>query len=120
MLSVLLIDDDEDLLEMVEMVLTNSSMRVETSTSGASLMNSLRTSNPDIIVMDIYLGDSDGRNLCQRLKSSKEYGHIPVILYSAGVITPESINEAGADEFIPKPFRIDDLVQKIRALTTAA
>ncbi len=120
MLSVLLIDDDTDLLEMVEMVLTNSSMRVETSTSGASLMSSVSELNPDIIVMDIYLGDSDGRNLCQRLKSSKEYSHIPVILYSAGVITPESILEAGADEFIPKPFRIDELIKKIKELTTAA
>ena len=117
MLSVLIVDDDVDLLEMVGMVLSNSTMRVETSTSGAGLEEKVHDMNPDIILMDIYLGDSDGRILCQYLKSSDKYKHIPIILYSAGVISPESILEARADEFMGKPFQIAELIGKIRRLT---
>ena len=119
MLSVLLVDDDEDLLEMVEMVLENSSMEVETLTSGSGLQDKIKEVNPDVLVMDIYLGDADGRLLCEQLKHSDQFKHLPVILYSAGIITPESIKVSQANEFLAKPFQIDELVNKIKHLAAS-
>ena len=67
---------------------------------GKGLFDTLSNFRPDIVIMDIYLGDSDGRNLCQQLKTSTDFKNIPIILYSAGIITKESIEQSMADEFI--------------------
>ena len=114
MKKVLVVDDDTDLLEMVQMVLVRHNMNVQIISKGAGLYDSLREIKPDIILMDIFLGDSDGRELCFELKQSQEFKDIPVILYSAGHITSASIRESLADDFLVKPFDISKLVSKIR------
>lgn len=114
--KVLILDDDADLLEMVDTVLTYNDMTVHCIQKGSALFESIGAVNPDIILMDIFLGDTDGRQLCRQLKTSSSFSHIPVILYSAGNITSESIKEALSDEFIVKPFDINHLVKKINAL----
>ena len=114
--NVLVIDDDVDLLEMVEAVLISYNMRVSCTSTGSQLFESIKTANPDIILMDIYLGDADGRELCQNLKSSEEFSHIPVILYSAGNISRSSIHNSKADDFIVKPFDVGMLAQKINSM----
>ena len=112
-MNVLVVDDDKDLLEMVSLVLRKHDMTVACLHEGANLFQKLSLSQPDIILMDIYLGDSDGRELCRQLKESSEYKHLPVILYSAGNITLASIQESLANDFIAKPFDISSLVKKI-------
>jgi DNA-binding response OmpR family regulator len=114
--NVLVIDDDVDLLEMVEAVLTSYDMQVSISSNGSTLFESVKSVQPDIILMDIYLGDADGRELCQNLKSSDEFGHIPVILYSAGNISKSSIHNSKADDFIVKPFDVGVLAKKITSM----
>lgn len=113
MLNVLVVDDDTDLLEMVSLVLTSHNMKVECLNKGDLLFQSVATDKPDIVLMDIYLGDSDGRDLCRTLKSSDQYHNIPVILYSAGNITAASVQESKADDFLSKPFDIRQLINKI-------
>jgi len=117
--SVLIVDDDTDLLEMMELVLSNANMKVDCLNKGASLFDSLASINPDILVMDIYLGDTDGRSLCYSLKTSERFKHIPVILYSAGIVTRDSVQRSLADEFIIKPFHVDELMNKISGLINA-
>lgn len=114
--NVLVIDDDVDLLEMVETVLTSYDMQVSCANAGSKLFDSLKARRPDIILMDIYLGDADGRELCHDLKKSEEFSHIPVILYSAGNISRSSIQESKADDFIVKPFDVSMLAKKINAM----
>ncbi len=114
--SVLVVDDDRDLLEMVGSVLSSYKMKVHCLSEGATLFNTINEVHPDVLLMDIYLGDSDGWNLCHSIKTSDDYKHIPVILYSAGYVTTASIHEALADEFLVKPFNIKDLINKINTL----
>jgi len=116
--SVLIVDDDLDLLEMMEIVLRRSEMEVACLDHGAGLFTTLSNFRPDIVIMDIYLGDADGRNLCQQLKTSADYKDIPIILYSAGIITKESIDQSLADEFIVKPFNVQQLLGRISSLTS--
>jgi len=115
--SVLIVDDDKDLLEMMEIVLKRSEMIVECLDHGAGLFDTLAQFRPDIVIMDIYLGDADGRELCQQLKNSTEYKDIPIILYSAGIITRDSIQQSQADEFVVKPFNVQQLLARIARLT---
>jgi DNA-binding response OmpR family regulator len=113
MVNVLIVDDDEDLLEMVTLMLRASSMLVKTLNTGALLLETVGAQPPDVLLMDIFLGDSDGRQLCKQLKSSRAYSGFPVFLYSAGEITNASIVESDADYFLRKPFEMSHLVARI-------
>jgi DNA-binding response OmpR family regulator len=112
MLNILVVDDDADLAEMVTILLTRSGMCVHNLSSGNGLTETIISFRPDIILMDIYLGDHDGRELCRSLKTG-DYKSIPVILYSAGHITVASVKASMADAFIAKPFELDVLLDKI-------
>ena len=114
--SVLVVDDDADLLEMVDLALSFHGFKITTIAGGAFFFDTIATVKPDIILLDVFLGDSDGRNLCQNLKTGSEYHDIPVILYSAGNISASSIQQSGANAFVSKPFDLKQLAEKIKTL----
>ncbi len=113
---VLVLDDDKDLLEMVEVVLTNFKMQVYCLSDSTKLFEELERVKPSLLLMDIFLGSNDGRALCNQIKTDDDYSHIPVILYSAGNISQDSIEASMTNDFIPKPFDIKFLVDKIKSL----
>src|SRR5579862_6856931 len=119
MLSALIIDDDADLLEMVGTILTNHGIKATCVGHADEITEILKKKKPDIILMDIYFGNADGREVCRTLKSSKRFHSIPIILYSAGQITSASVNDSKADDFISKPFNIRELMRKIGSLIKA-
>ena len=113
---ILVVDDDTDLLELVTLVLKRSHYQVTALQDGTKVVPVVSDINPDIILMDIYLGSTDGRNICRNLKTSEAHRNIPVILYSAGNITSQSIRESMADSFIVKPFNNAEILEKIQSL----
>lgn len=113
---ILVVDDDADLLELVSLVLKRSHYQVTALQDGAKVMQSVENGTPDVILMDIYLGETDGRVICRDLKTNEKFHNIPVILYSAGNITNQSIKESMADSFIVKPFNNAEILNKISAL----
>jgi len=115
MANVLVIDDDTDLAEMVTMMLNRAGMQVESIAAAETIIETIGRFRPDIILMDIYLGDQDGRDISRSLKTSETFGSIPIILYSAGHITALSVQESLADDFIAKPFGMEQMVSKIRS-----
>jgi DNA-binding response OmpR family regulator len=115
MTTVLVVDDDKDLLEMMSLVLTKYDLNISCISKGLKLFDSINAVNPDLVLMDIFLGDADGRELCHQLKVSA-HNQLPVILYSAGQITPLSIKNSLADDFVTKPFNISILASKIKGL----
>jgi DNA-binding response OmpR family regulator len=110
--KILLIDDDEDLSEMVSLALTRYNMKVYSYTDCTNLSQKIIECNPDVILMDIYVGGDDGRKICFNHKNSV-HQKIPVILYSAGNIISSSIKDSLANDFIQKPFNISQLVERI-------
>ena len=116
MQEILVVDDDRDLLEMVEMTLSRLGYHITALAKGSFFFNTVESTRPDIILLDIFLGDADGRTLCYNLKLQTAYEDIPVILYSAGYVPLSTIEHSKADEFIIKPFDIKYLVEKIKTL----
>ncbi|HTD92226.1 MAG TPA: response regulator [Chitinophagaceae bacterium] len=116
MRKILVVDDDEDLLEMVTLVFMSRGMRVSSLNKGSGFFEIIEKEKPDIIIMDIYLGDADGRDLCRRYKESANSRLLPVILYSAGNIPPASIEISLADDFLQKPFDIGFLMKRVNQL----
>lgn len=113
---ILVVDDDADLLELVTLVLKRSNYQVTALQDGNKVFPFVTESVPDIILMDIYLGSTDGRNICKNLKTDENFRNIPIILYSAGNISSQSIKESMADSFIVKPFNNAEILEKIQSL----
>ena len=117
MIRVLVVDDDKDLLEMVSLMLSFSGFSVSQLDTGNALMPTIGDQPPDVVLMDIFLGDCDGRDLCRTLKNNPGASHVKVMLYSAGTIDPENARQSGADDFIAKPFEMGELIARVKALT---
>ena len=114
--NVLLIDDDPGILDAVSALLEYGGYQVSNLSNPAELLTK-KEELPDIILLDILLSGIDGRNVCKDLKSNESTRRIPVILLSASKDIELSARHSGADDFLAKPFEMDDLFDKIGKLT---
>ncbi|MDB5119394.1 MAG: response regulator receiver protein [Sphingobacteriales bacterium] len=106
-------DDDLDILEVIKQILELNDYEVETSLNGLSLMNEVYP-NPDLILLDILMPDTDGRDICRAIKTGIHTHHTPVIMMSAFSDLSTIIFDTKADDFITKPFEISELLIKIK------
>lgn len=115
MKTILVIDDDPYILDAIMFTLEDEGYTVVTSQHGKDAEKLMKKNGtlPDLVIMDVLLSGKDGRVICRKLKNSPVTGHIPVIMISAKPDTDKSIHEAGADEFLAKPFEIDDLLSLV-------
>ena len=118
--KILVVDDQEDMLFMIKSVLSKSGFEVVTNSNG-NILEALSTGpHPDLIILDINLGDTDGRDICFFLKSKEETKHIPVILISAVMDLLKISGDCGAEDFLAKPFRAPQLINKVISILNAA
>lgn len=108
MFKILLLDDDNSILEVVSLVLARKKLEVIAINDPSLLHSLLAQHHPDLLLMDIALGNYDGRNLCREIKDSPT-AVIPVVLFSAQSFTDDSICECKADAVIKKPFQLQQL-----------
>jgi len=117
--KILVVDDDSEILELFQDVLTSDG-RFEIKTAGTGYDAGLLTESfrPDLILLDYMLPDINGNVVCQRIRNNPDLEHTKVIIVS-GVVNQDEIDEllgAGADEFIKKPFNIEQLMQRVSDL----
>jgi DNA-binding response OmpR family regulator len=121
MRRILAVDDDKDILEVLQYILEESGYEVETLSDGHDLFGHIKAHTPDLILLDIMLGNMDGRQLCREVKAKRETHDIPVILISASHNVSDSMNQKGSpDAFIAKPFDISELLDTIKLQLSAA
>jgi DNA-binding response OmpR family regulator len=114
MARILIIDDDEGIIDAMTILLEQDGHQVETSFDTIEALACPTVNQlPDIILIDVLLSGHDGRQVCSRLKAQPHTSHIPVIMISAHPSAQESITASGADDFLAKPFNIDDLEKTI-------
>lgn len=113
--SVMVVDDDEDLLRMAKLVLERKGFHVETRNAAPDWQDLQRTA-PAVIFMDIALGTENGMEACLAIKSNEQFASLPVILISGQGETRlrEEVERSHADGFLSKPFSSDLLVQLSR------
>lgn len=112
MKTILIIDDDETILEVVRIILEDAGYQVMSSSSG-DIIDRL-TMLPDLIFLDVLLSGEDGVEICKKIKVTKILKHIPVVMLSAHSSAGKVSEACGADDFLPKPFDIDVLVGKVK------
>lgn len=122
MRRILAVDDDHDILEVLQFILEDSGYEVDTLTDGHYLMETIRDKHPDLILLDIMLGNLDGRELCKAVKKEAATHDIPVIMISASHTVGSTLNqENGPNDFVAKPFDINVLLNSIkRQLSSSA
>jgi len=117
MKKIIVVDDDEEVLDTIELVLEIGGYEVEPLSDAEGLHETIGSFNPDLIILDIVLGKIDGRTLCNEIKTNPKTKHIPILMMS-GLYKAEEINvlETPPDDFMPKPFKMDVLLEKIESL----
>ncbi len=122
MRRILAVDDNEDILEIIKLILEDFGYEVTTLIDGTMIFDAIDTSHPDLILLDVMLGNADGRELCKRIKQAPETHDIPVILVSASHQVAErvTLNSGAPDDFLAKPFDINDLLEKVESHLAAA
>lgn len=116
MCKVLIVDDDKDLLEVVAALLNKKGFEVKTNLNWNNGFEIINEFQPNLIILDVFLSEVDGLEICKQLKSSPDTKHIPVIIFSGYPRIAESVTyEYGADDFIAKPFEVNDLVTKMHS-----
>ena len=106
---ILVADDDPGIGDMLQLMLEDTGHEVEVQANGQAVQH-MTEPLPDLLILDIRLSGINGQTICQQLKSREATRHIPIILLSAHQDTPRLAREAGADDFLAKPFQMKDLL----------
>lgn len=107
-MKIIIVDDEEEILYISQQVLSKLGHEVVTDQTG-DLVKNMDHSKTGLVILDIDLGNNDGRFICRMLKVQDRTKDIPVILASASPELPATSMRYGADDFLPKPFGLSDL-----------
>jgi two-component system, OmpR family, alkaline phosphatase synthesis response regulator PhoP len=120
--SVLVVDDEEDILELIQYNLEKEGYTVKTVKTGEECLAIVGKLAPDIVVLDLMLPGLDGLEVCKRLKRSEDSRSIPVLMLTAKSEDSDIVSglELGADDYITKPFSPKVLIARVRAVLRRA
>ena len=116
--TVLLIDDEKDILEMVRYNLEKEGFDAILATSGQSGLDIATKHKPDLLILDLMMPGLDGVEVCKRLRANPSTNRIPIIMLTARAAETDRIVglEIGADDYITKPFSPRELVARVKAV----
>lgn len=118
MKKILVVDDNSDILAVMKLYLNNKGFNVVTESNGSEAHNVVNAFKPDLIILDVFLGNSDGRKICNELKMQEETKNTPIIIFSANAKPDDVMKACSANEFLPKPFELSNLLKIIQRYTS--
>jgi two-component system OmpR family response regulator len=118
--QLLLVDDEENLRSMLTAALRHSGFAVETAATGRDALSLVPSVRPDLVLLDVMLPDLDGFEVCRRLRS--DGSRVPVLFLTARDATEDKVRglTLGGDDYLVKPFSLDELVARVGALLRRA
>jgi two-component system OmpR family response regulator len=120
---VLVVDDEEHITELVAMGLGYNGFDVERVATGRAALDAIERHRPDLIVLDVMLPDLDGFEVARRLRSSEGAGTaVPIIFLTARDTTADKVQglRLGSDDYVTKPFSIEELIERVKAVLRRA
>lgn len=115
-MEILVVDDNKDICELIENILLSDGYDVESCCNPLEFENILKESKPKLIITDLLMSGYDGRTLTKKVKENAETESIKIMMMSAHPDAKKLSENAGVDDFLAKPFEIDDLVNKVKNL----
>jgi two-component system, OmpR family, KDP operon response regulator KdpE len=112
--SVLAVDDEPHVLEALTTILEGRGYRVRIAPNGAIALDEIAAERPDVVLLDLAMPGLDGVEVCRRVRS---YSRVPILVLSALSDEARKVRalDAGADDYVTKPFRVEELLARIRA-----
>ena len=116
--TILVIDDEPDLLELVRVNLDQAGYVVETAADSREAFAALRRNRPDLVVLDLLLPDVSGTDLCRQLRADPGFADLPIIMLTAKADEMDRVVgfELGADDYVTKPFSPRELTLRVNAV----
>jgi two-component system, OmpR family, phosphate regulon response regulator PhoB len=120
--SVLVIDDERDLLSLVDFNLRDSGFETLLAANGEEALTLLRRQVPDIVLLDLMLPDVPGTEVCRQMKADPRTRQVPVVILTAKGDEVDRVVgfELGADDYVTKPFSVRELVLRLRSVLRRA
>ncbi|QBO57702.1 response regulator [Chryseobacterium salivictor] len=115
-MKILIVDDNKDICQLIESILLADGYDIQSCCNPSEFHEKLKHAKPELIITDMLMSGFDGRTLTKDIKNNSETADIKVMLMSAHPDAAQISNEIGADDFLAKPFEIDDLVDKVERL----
>ena len=115
--SRILIVDDEELIRTALTEILGEEFSIKSAANGREGIDLAKAWNPQLILMDVMMPEMDGMNACEILRREESTRHIPVLMLTALNSSQDRVRafNVGVDDFIPKPFEIDELLSRVRA-----
>jgi two-component system response regulator MprA len=115
-MHILVVDDDQAVRDSLRRSLAFNGYEVELASDGLAALEAIAKRRPDAVVLDVMMPRLDGLEACRRLRSAGE--DLPVLLLTARDAVPDRVAglDAGADDYLPKPFALEELLARLRAL----
>lgn len=110
---ILIVEDDRDILDALQLLLSTRGYSVSAATKAEEMERCLAERLPDLMLLDIWVGGNDGRDVAKRLRADELTKKVPIVLLSANLSTPQIAKDIKADAFILKPFDVDHLLSVI-------
>src|ERR1051325_5323435 len=116
--SVLIVEDDPEVLSLLQYTLSKEKFKVYTAESGKKALELLDTVTPDVITLDLMLPDIHGLECCKKLRADPRFQSVSVLMLTALDSLDDIVKgfETGADDYLVKPFQLPELVARIKAL----
>ena len=119
--TVLLIEDEQNIIEAVSFILSRDGWDVKTHSNGHDATDAVRTRSPDIVILDVMLPGKSGFDILKEIRADADLSRTPVLMLSARGQTKdvEMAERAGADRYMTKPFSNAEVLEAVRALVGA-
>jgi DNA-binding response OmpR family regulator len=116
--NILVIEDDDIVARTIERSLRGEEFRVDLTSSGVEGLKAARRNRPDLIILDVIMPGMDGYAVCREIRADPVLTLIPVLFLTAKIKDEDKITgfNAGADDYLCKPFNIDELILRVRAI----
>lgn len=116
--TILVVDDEKDIRELVRYNLARDGYKVECAQTGEEALRTARSAAPDLIVLDLMLPGLDGLEVCKRLKAERQTAAVPIVMLTAKGEDADVVAglELGADDYVIKPFSPRVLLARVRAV----
>ncbi|MDD3436232.1 MAG: response regulator [Candidatus Gastranaerophilales bacterium] len=115
MKKVLIVDDEQDIVESLQFVLEAAGFKCYCAYNGEDGLSLAREILPDLIILDVMMPKINGFKICRLLKYDNKYKNIPILMVTARSQVEDKMigEETGVDEYITKPFELDEIVKKV-------
>jgi len=120
--QILVVDDDPDILQFVRMNLELEGFEVVTANGGREALDKAHDRPPDLVLLDVMMPEMDGLTVLSKLRASSATANVPVIVLTAKALAEDRVKglDLGADDYITKPFEVEELVARVRTVLRRA